>query len=698
MTPTGQPSISPDLAVTTATQDALRSLVANGTASSGTVTSVTADGLKLALAVVQPSNATHNGTTASFAVALPDSSTTVALALPTSLSGGAVAVVVTTVEVDASRFSSFGSSGGNGSSNSSATRPTEVLPQPTLVSSVVTIQVSQLSMNGTLTPTAVPYFETSVSVTRSNGTGTETAAVLAHNCSVGVPETVSLLCAHTAVRLNLTCSGRAAATVRRQCPVARAVCSVVDLADRRVVSSDFCRAVDLGSSVVCQCGGNGVNGSAIAAAGRVSVGVFQAYGAGAFTASVALATSLSASDVAARTVTMFATFGCVWGLGLLLLVALSWRRWTSEHHRSPSVQTEAGASSWVRLVLPAYYQSSVRADGGVEICWRLWVQQRWLQVLVANHPYLRVGRTLGRWWQRGNDGSDRTAGEAHGSDRIPAPVHGSDRTPAPVQGSDRTPVLADESHTTMLDVVHALTALTLACLLLAVLFDFQYPEDDGSCALQTTRTTCESRKMLLDPFESQCLWQPPPAYTAMDGAAAVLLQITGGRVVETLTIGSTGTHETPSCQFNGSNNSSLAFVVSYAITSAFAGDGALSIEIDEAPWIWSSSSSSSASSKKGSSTASWQLSGERSSESQGQGQDQDQDQDQDQGRSGHDSSDDFSIVVSAHALLDDDDDDDDDGVGSSVDPFGARGLAIDIDVDIAIDAYDETDVRVVAGT
>eukprot|EP01033_Poteriospumella_lacustris_P015801 gene15802-biopygen7113 len=164
MTPTARPSTSPGLAVNTATQDALQSLLANGTASSGTVTSVTADGLKLALAVVRPSNGTHNGTTASYAVALPDSSTTVALALPSSLSGGAVAVVVTTVEVEASRFSSFGSSGGNGSSNSSATRPTVALPSPQLVSSVVSIQVSQLSSNGSLTATTVPYFETSVSV------------------------------------------------------------------------------------------------------------------------------------------------------------------------------------------------------------------------------------------------------------------------------------------------------------------------------------------------------------------------------------------------------------------------------------------------------------------------------------------------------------------------------------------------------
>eukprot|EP01033_Poteriospumella_lacustris_P023396 gene23396-biopygen8953 len=89
--------------------------------------------------------------------------------------------------------------------------------------------------------------------------------------------------------------------------------------------------------------------------------------------------------------------------------------------------------------------------------------------------------------------------------------------------------------------------------------------------------TCESRKMLLDPFESQCLWQPPlgsegsSGSTALDGAAAVVRQITGGRVVDTVPIASTVADEATSCRFNGSNSSTLAFVVSYVITSVFAG-------------------------------------------------------------------------------------------------------------------------------
>eukprot|EP01040_Poterioochromonas_malhamensis_P015689 gene15689-17605_t len=540
MAPTARPSIGSAQAVNTATQDALRSLVANGTASSGTVTSVTADGLKLALAVVRPSNATHNGTTASYAVALPDSSTTVALALPSSLSGGAVAVVVTTVEVDASRFSSFGSSGGNGSSNSSATRPTVALPSPQLVSSVVSIQVSQLSSNGSLTATTVPYFETSVSVVRSNsssgggGGGSSKPTVLAHNCTVGVVETVSVYCADTAVRLNLTCSGRAAATVRRQCPVSQAVCSVVDLADNRIVSNSFCRTVDLGSSVVCQCGGSGVNGSAIASAGRVSVGVFQVYGAGSLTSSVALASALSASDLASRSALMFASFGCIWGVGLLLL-ALSWRRMAIDRRgkvqeeSSSALDASAVVSRTLPVVMPHYHR--VKEQDG-------WWRGRWVAVLMASHPYLRLGRRLVR--------------------AVAWPL-----LATPEEASD------EDAREGVLDVLQSLTALTMACWMLALLYDFQYPEDDGFCAAQTTQATCESRKMLLDPFESQCLWRPLSTEASV---AAVVQQIVKGRVVDVASIRPSAEDAAAvSCRFNGSNDSELAFIVSYVITAVFAG-------------------------------------------------------------------------------------------------------------------------------
>eukprot|EP01033_Poteriospumella_lacustris_P012190 gene12189-biopygen5513 len=533
MRPTGLPSLSASQTIANAADEALRSLVGNGTAASGTVTSVTADGVTVAVAVVRPTNATRNGTTPSYAIALPDSGTTVSIALPSTPGGGAVAVVVTTVDVPGTRFDSPRT---NQSTNSSAT---VTLPPPQLVSSVVTVQVSQVNTNGTLSSTTVPYFETSVSVTRANSTtGPAKATVLVHNCTVGAVETVSLYCADTAVRLNLTCSGRAAATVRRQCPVSQAVCSVVDLADNRIVSNSFCRTVDLGSSVVCQCGGSGVNGSAITSAGRVSVGVFQVYGAGSLTSSVALASALSASDVAARSVMMFASFGCVWGVGLLLLL-LSWRQNVAEAATVRKVQGSLGSDeegahcpTHIERLFPVF----VRVPGTDDRWWR----PRWLVVFAAEHPYLRMLRVL--WDRLGLHGAD--AGEA-----------------------TRRSLHRDD--VAMFDVVHALTSLTLACGVLALLYDFQYPEDDGFCAAQTTQATCESRKMLLDPFESQCLWRPPTAGATV--VAAVLQQIVSGRVVDAVSISPTATAaESVSCRFNGSNRSTIAFLLSFLIAAAFS--------------------------------------------------------------------------------------------------------------------------------
>eukprot|EP01033_Poteriospumella_lacustris_P014490 gene14490-biopygen6582 len=106
--------------------------VRNTTASGTAFTTVTADGIKVAVAVLRPVNGSTNGTSSAYAISLPDSSTTVTVQAPSTLPGNTVAIVVTTAEVSASRFSNS-----SAASNSSTKVP---LPPPQLVSSVVTVQ------------------------------------------------------------------------------------------------------------------------------------------------------------------------------------------------------------------------------------------------------------------------------------------------------------------------------------------------------------------------------------------------------------------------------------------------------------------------------------------------------------------------------------------------------------------------------
>eukprot|EP01033_Poteriospumella_lacustris_P013877 gene13877-biopygen6297 len=192
----------------------------------------------------------------------------------------------------------------------------------------------------------------------------------------------------------------------------------------------------------------------------------------------------------------------------------------------PSVQFSVKAL--LLAMLPPFFQHQQAATGA-------WWQRRWVRVLTARHPYARLLRHV-------------------------------------VHGAFTEDVLesAAEAKEAILDVVYVLTALTMACFVLAVLFDFQYPEDDGSCALQTTEASCVSGKMLLDPLQSQCLWQPRSVSLAMNDV--VLRQIVHGHVVGTTPI--TTADDTASaavdCVFNGSNNSTTAFLLSFIITSIFA--------------------------------------------------------------------------------------------------------------------------------
>eukprot|EP01033_Poteriospumella_lacustris_P013443 gene13443-biopygen6100 len=554
---------------------ALQRAIANGTALSFT------DGAaSVVVSVVRASNGSWVNST--ILVTFGSTGTTVLVQTGSVVTGTSVALVVTTVEVAPDRFTQEAAT--NRSTNSSSA----ALPSSTLVSSVVTVDVTKLSGNGSTSSTTVPYFETTVAVTRTNSSGSSTTStVLVHNCTVGVVETVSLYCASSGVRMNLTCSGLAAATVRRQCPVSSLVCSVVDLSTYSVVSSSYCRTVDLGSSVVCQCGGSGVNGSAIASAGRVSVGVFQVYGAGSFTTSVALASALSASDLASRSALMFASFGCIWGVGLLLLALSSWRLsrrrgswWTlakgqaaggaaslsavgvdpSVGQAPPPAQSSPGSLSaeaslerLVRSVLPPFYRHRGATVRLPVVGWEVGVQ--WWRVVATCHPYVRIARSLVTHGRRSLLGDGRSSSPSLLESQCP-------------QGEEEEEDEAeDESPEVVMDVVQALTSLTLACVMLALLYDFQYPEDDGFCAAQTTQATCESRKMLLDPFESQCVWRPDATQTEQ---AAVIVESVGGVVQATVAVSASSDKTSTDCAFDDSSSSTLAFLVSYLITAAFA--------------------------------------------------------------------------------------------------------------------------------
>eukprot|EP01038_Epipyxis_sp_PR26KG_P009221 gene9221-12434_t len=58
--------------------------------------------------------------------------------------------------------------------------------------------------------------------------------------------------------------------------------------------------------------------------------------------------------------------------------------------------------------------------------------------------------------------------------------------------------------------VQLLTIQTMLMFLLALLYDIQSPDDDGSCPSHLTRPICLTRRSALDSSQSYCKWQAPP--------------------------------------------------------------------------------------------------------------------------------------------------------------------------------------------
>eukprot|EP01033_Poteriospumella_lacustris_P011733 gene11733-8359_t len=484
-----------------------------------------------------------------------------------NLPAGALGLLASVMEISPSLLAGKNFSSGGGQS------------QP--ASGIVTIALSKVTANGTVETVTLPSFDATLTLT---STPQRDTAVLRKNCTVGLSETVSLYCPLSHVWMNMTCTGKASASVSRKCPVTKHSCSVLNLQDNSVASDDFCSAIDVGSTVICRCGYGPVssNGSQalLALQGRISVAAFSSFAAGEFDSSVSAVVVPLTGNIAQKSVLLFVTFTLLWGLGLVKVLVYygkdtSWvvKYWPSKAKKAISSGLSASAEfvpdqDHRKELLPSAPRSltSSLQQYLISICPGMIVGEAWWRTLASylltKHIYFRV---LKHWF------------EDHQSSSL---------SPTTATTMHRTGVSASrraEKHTKkmIMEVVMALTSLTLSCFVLALLYDFQYPADDGYCQLQPTQSTCEYRKSLIDPWHNRCEWQYP--HTDPDaGVAAIVIESRNGQTLqetvlraETSSSGgdgsSGGAAATTYCHLNANNNSLVAFLFSFIITSIFIG-------------------------------------------------------------------------------------------------------------------------------
>lgn len=441
-----------------------------------------------------------------------------------------------------------------------------------ILSNIVSISVAYTS--NTSKP-VLPIFVANVSLIpgRDIVSTNQAPAVFEYNCSFGVEETVSFMCVDSNVRMNLTCSGRAEAVVKRKCPVPRRVCNVLNLQTASVVSDDYCVAViSSATSVTCRCGFDALQqgknssvslGSIAGPGGAVAVAVMTEFVASDFVNTVSFSGGISGGAVSGDSLVVLFVFGSFWGFGLLLIgLRLFQSSDTSKgdkadggkrkqrHRASEALATASSYGYWASagqeedlLKVPAKLSLSRRTLRHyiVSVLPTVlrpspWIRRLW-QTLLRRQTYLHVLHALWRQETEAGAGSN--------------PHH-----------------RRQERRKAALEIAQVLTDLTFSCFILALLYDIQYPNDDGSCRLHVTENACLNRRSPLDPSQTYCAWYPVPP----PESAGSIVDIQQGKVLQTVPLlqSSAGDDEEVLCRYLQSEASAQVTVTVAIFASMFS--------------------------------------------------------------------------------------------------------------------------------
>ncbi len=507
----------------------------------------------------------------------------------------ALGFLVSVVEISSSVFENISISGLGSTAGLSPSQ---------LSSGIITLALSAVLKSGAVSEVAVPSFDTALSLSnKAMSTVNSSNIVLRHNCTQGIQETVSLFCTESRIMMNMTCTGAVSASLSRQCPVPKHVCNVLNLVDNSVASSDFCRAVEVGTKVICKCGldqlpsNTNVSQSLLALQGRISVAAFSSFAAGEFDSSVSAVVMPLSGNVAQQSMLLFVTFVLLWGLGVTQIgiyyvnlpsIVPHWfrDRYLRQKMSAKNVQRKMDLVDNASLRRTSQVEVSSLHRYLITICPGMVVSEAWWDTLksylLTKHIYFRVFR---HYFQSHaivdtvvppiavsddiNGSNTRIVGDAMHSPTTINNMADKNYRHHQLQQEEK------ERRKMTMEIIMALTSLTVSCFVLSLLYDFQYPAEDGYCQKQTTEATCLYRKSLIDPWHNRCTWSPPQNDEVI---AAIVQESKFGAVLqETVLRSSTsGTNDASStdqvyCHLNADNNSLVALMFSFIITSVFVG-------------------------------------------------------------------------------------------------------------------------------
>lgn len=528
------------------------SLAANGSVSVSTI-SFTSEFMKTSISVIAlpPSFLCSNRTndTTSVRILIPSSSNELDLVLSHDLGGAnSLGAMVSVIELSTNMFG--GSIGGTNTTESSSTALSGV-SAPIVASDIVTISLVTVSRNLSLSHPILPTFDAKFELESPAPAKSNESTRLHHNCSICPPETVADYCSASHIWLNVTCTGRAIASVRRSCPVFRHVCAVLNLADNSVASTEYCQTIVAGTgSVLCRCGydtSSNHNDSAALAAlnGKVAVAALGIFYSSGLDASVLAVAHPIATNVATDSVLVSVAFGSMWVVGLLGIFGSYWSlQSTSKHHQVLPT-----------LIFPVSITSSDIEVSSLRV--RQLIDATWAYLSLIAPPSLQTNR----WWLS-RIGDILLA--KHKCLNLLAKIAG-------IRVSDVVnESLERQQRRELLNIIYVVTALTISCFIMAFFYDMQSPVDDGYCGQLLDREACRLPKTALDPHINRCIWIKPPV--ALTAAVVVQSSALNDQVISTSTITFEVAEEDDAftvipCQLNANTLSSRVYLLAFFITS-----------------------------------------------------------------------------------------------------------------------------------
>lgn len=425
-----------------------------------------------------------------------------------------------------------------------------------LLSDIISIRLSYSSNTSAV---VVPAFLANFSIVpKGNASSDSAVPIFAHNCTLGVSESVSFLCVDANVRMNLTCTGLSTAVIRRKCPVPKRVCNVLNLQEVSVTNEDYCVAVQsTPTSVICRCGFNvsstnssTLRESVIGPGGSVSVAVMTEYVASDFVNTVSITGGFSAVSVTGDSFLVLVAFGCFWGLGIFLVGI---QLYSADHQKTERHNKRKANKFHFGNFLTA--KSKIRAQ---PLPVRLAILQKSL------HRYLSLALPSAlrpmSWWVRLWTELNKRHSYLLVLRAFTSSHHERDASGLEVKQHRRKAIL---------ELAQMLTSVTLSCFLLAMLYDLQYPNDDGSCALHRSESLCLNRRSPLDPSQRYCEWVPAPEAQS----AGVIYDIQAGVIIQTVLLQSelvVDDDPIESCRYASTKASSLATTIVAMFASIFS--------------------------------------------------------------------------------------------------------------------------------